>query len=131
LLAQRAMRRLPRHYATCLSARALEEITTAAATGQWETAIDQLITTLHARAETITDSEREELRAVMEVLSHHRSQGAKPNPKPGRGHFASLSISRSSACLEVGGYRGLGVAVQLDGVFDDAATGQRQPQAPG
>jgi hypothetical protein len=64
-----AMRWLPRHYATRLSARTLEEITTAAATGQWETAIDQLITTLHARAETITDSEREELRAVMEVLN--------------------------------------------------------------
>jgi hypothetical protein len=64
-----AMRRMPGLYATRLSARAVEEITAAAAAGQWEKAIDQLITALHARAETITAGELEELRAVLKALN--------------------------------------------------------------
>jgi hypothetical protein len=63
------MRRMPGLYATRLSARAVEEITAAAAAGQWEKAIDQLITALHARAETITAGELEELRAVLKALN--------------------------------------------------------------
>jgi hypothetical protein len=54
-----AMRRLPGRYADRLSARTREKIAGAAAAGQWERAIDQLITTLHARAEIITAAERE------------------------------------------------------------------------
>jgi hypothetical protein len=64
-----AMRRMPGRYAARLSARAASKITAAAAAGQWEKAIDQLITTLHARAEVITAAEREELCAVLKALN--------------------------------------------------------------
>jgi hypothetical protein len=60
-----AMRRMPGCYAARLSARSIEEITATAAAGQWENAIDQLITALHARAEIITAAEREELSGVL------------------------------------------------------------------
>jgi hypothetical protein len=63
-----AMRRLPGRYADRLSARTREKITGAAAGGQWEKAIDDLMTALHARAETTTAAERDELRAVLDAL---------------------------------------------------------------
>ena len=64
-----AMRRMPGRYANRLSAQAASGITAAAAAGQWEKAIDQLTTTLHARAEIITAAEREELCAVLKALN--------------------------------------------------------------
>jgi hypothetical protein len=50
--AAEVVRQMPGRYAGRLSARALEEITGAAAAGQWEKAIDQLIMALHARWRT-------------------------------------------------------------------------------
>jgi hypothetical protein len=50
------------------SACALERITGAAA-GRWEEAIDELITVLHARAEAVTRTEHDELRAVLGALN--------------------------------------------------------------
>jgi DNA transposition AAA+ family ATPase len=63
------MRRLPARYADRLPARTLEKIKGAAASGQWEKAVDRLVTALHARAEAVTTVEREELRAVLEALN--------------------------------------------------------------
>lgn len=64
-----AIRRIPGRYGNRLSARAREQVTAAAGAGQWEEAIDHLITALRARAETITVGEGEELRDVLEALN--------------------------------------------------------------
>jgi len=63
-----AMRGLPGCFADRLSARAVEEVRSAAAAGRWEQAVDELIIALHARAEAITDQERGELCAVLAAL---------------------------------------------------------------
>lgn len=63
-----AMRALPGRFADRLSARTVEQVRAAAAAGQWEQAVDELIIALHTRAEAITDQEREELHAVLEAL---------------------------------------------------------------
>ena len=63
------MRRLPGRFADRLPARALERIVSAAAVGQWENAVDELIIALHARAETITSAERDELHTVLDALN--------------------------------------------------------------
>jgi hypothetical protein len=64
-----AMRRLPGHYADRLSARTLQRITDAAAAGQWENAVNELITALHARAEAVTAAERDDLHALLDALN--------------------------------------------------------------
>ena len=63
------MRRLPDRFADRLSAQDLQQVRGAAAAGQWERAIDELITALHARSEAVTGQECEELRAVLEALA--------------------------------------------------------------
>jgi hypothetical protein len=63
-----AMRRLPGRFADRLSPRTVEQVRGAAAAGRWEQAVDELIIALHARAEAVTDQEREQLRAVLEAL---------------------------------------------------------------
>jgi hypothetical protein len=64
-----AMRRLPGRYADRLSARTLQRITAAAAAGQWEKAVNELITALHARAEAVTAAERDDLHALLNALN--------------------------------------------------------------
>jgi hypothetical protein len=63
------MRTLPGRFADRLSTRRLQQVTRAAAAGQWEEAVEKLITALHARAEMITRAERDELCAVLEALN--------------------------------------------------------------
>jgi thioredoxin-like negative regulator of GroEL len=63
-----AMRRLPGRFATRLSAQTMEQVRGAAAAGRWEQAVDELIIALQARAGTVTDQERQELRAVLQAL---------------------------------------------------------------
>lgn len=64
-----AIRALPGRFADRLSASALERITGAAAAGQWEDAVEELITALCARAEAIIDTERDELRTVLVAMN--------------------------------------------------------------
>lgn len=63
------MRALPGRFAGRLSAGMLERITVAVAAGRWEEAVEDLITALHARAEAVTDQERNELRAACEAMN--------------------------------------------------------------
>jgi hypothetical protein len=56
-----AMRRLPGRYSDRLAPRTLQRITGAAAAGQWERAVDQLITALGSGSAPLTDDERTEL----------------------------------------------------------------------
>jgi hypothetical protein len=62
------MRRLPGHYADRIASRALRRITSAAAAGQWERAVDQLITALRFGSAPVTAGERDELHAVLQAL---------------------------------------------------------------
>jgi hypothetical protein len=63
------MRRLPGRYADRLQPRTLERITAAAAAGQWEKAVEQLIAALRSGAERVTPQERDQLRALLEALN--------------------------------------------------------------
>jgi hypothetical protein len=63
-----AMRRLPGHYADRVAPRTLRRITGAAAAGQWERAVDQLIIALRSGPAPLTAGERDELRAVLKAL---------------------------------------------------------------
>jgi hypothetical protein len=63
------MRALPGRFADRLSARALDQITGAAVAGQWEQAVDKLITALHARAEAVTAEEYDQLRALLRAMN--------------------------------------------------------------
>jgi hypothetical protein len=63
------MRGLSSRFADRLSAGVLERITSAAAAGRWEEAVDELVTALYARAETLTAAEGEELGAVVAALN--------------------------------------------------------------
>lgn len=62
------MRRLPGRYAGRLTPRTLRGIRGAAAAGQWEQALDRLLTALRARSAPVTAGEREELRTVLAAL---------------------------------------------------------------
>lgn len=62
------MRRLPGRYADRLPPRILRRVGGAAAAGQWEHAVDRLLTALHARSTPVTVAECEELRAVLSAL---------------------------------------------------------------
>jgi hypothetical protein len=64
-----AMRGLPGRYVDRISARTVDKITRYAAAGQWERAVHDLITALHARAEAVTTTEREDLLAVVNALN--------------------------------------------------------------
>ncbi|MCW2889610.1 MAG: hypothetical protein QOE54_4349 [Streptosporangiaceae bacterium] len=86
-----AMRRLPGHYADRLAPRALRRITVAAAAGQWERAVDQLITALRFGSAPVTAGERDELRAVLTALgmpgervdaltAQHQNKGSAAHP---------------------------------------------------
>jgi thioredoxin-like negative regulator of GroEL len=72
-LAER-MRRLPGRFGDRLSARTLAEVRRSAAAGQWEKALDKLITGLHARGEAVSVEEREELLAVLRALDMPRER---------------------------------------------------------
>jgi hypothetical protein len=63
-----AMRELPDRFAGRVPAHVLEQIRVAAAAGQWERAVDELISALHARGEVTSDQEHEKLRAVLRAL---------------------------------------------------------------
>jgi hypothetical protein len=64
-----AMRHLPGRYTDRLGPRTLQRVTSAAAAGQFEKAVEQLIRSLRARAEPVTADERDELRAVLEAMN--------------------------------------------------------------
>jgi hypothetical protein len=66
------MRTLPGRFADRLPTRKLQQVTGAAAAGQWEEAVEKLITALRVRSEMITRAEREELCAVLEALNMPR-----------------------------------------------------------
>ena len=82
------VRALPGRFADRLSGPSLERITGAAASGQWEDAVDDLLTTLCVRGEAITGEERADLRAVLmalnmpgrrvEALIRHRPGPSRP-----------------------------------------------------
>jgi len=63
-----AMRHLPGRFADRLGTRTLNRVTSACAAGQWEKAVQVLITALRARAEPITTAERDQLSALLEAL---------------------------------------------------------------
>jgi len=63
------MRHLPGRYTGRLGPRTLRRVTNAAAAGQFERAVEQLIRSLHVRAEPVTTGERDELRAVLEAMN--------------------------------------------------------------
>jgi hypothetical protein len=62
------MRRLPGLFADRISARTLKKVADAASAGAWEQAVGNLILTLHAQAEPVTDQERTELHLVLDAL---------------------------------------------------------------
>jgi hypothetical protein len=93
-----AMRALPGRFADRLSASALERITGAAAGGRWEEAVEELITALHARAEAVTDQERDELHAACEAMN---MDGERVDGLLQRSHLApSGSLSRRTSPAE-------------------------------
>jgi hypothetical protein len=72
-LAER-MRQLPGRFSGRLSARTLAEVRRSAAAGQWEKAVNKLITALHARGEAVSVEEREELLALLRDLDMPRER---------------------------------------------------------
>lgn len=62
------MRRLPATYADRIGTRLRQKVTEAAAAGEWERAVDQLITGLRARSVPVTADERDELRSLLRAL---------------------------------------------------------------
>jgi hypothetical protein len=62
------LRRVPGRYYGRLPERALAKVTGAAAAGQWEKAVEDLIISLSAHAVPVTAEERQELRAVLEAM---------------------------------------------------------------
>jgi hypothetical protein len=87
------MRTLPGRFADRVSSSALERITGAAAAGRWEEAVDELITALCARAEAVTDQERDELRAVLEAMN---MDGERVDGLLQRGRLATSSAGSLS-----------------------------------
>jgi hypothetical protein len=63
------MRHLPGRYTGRIGPRTLQRVTSAAAAGQFERAVERLIRSLHVRAEPVTAGERDELRAVLEAMN--------------------------------------------------------------
>jgi thioredoxin-like negative regulator of GroEL len=68
------MRQLPASFGDRLSIRTLATVRRSAAAGQWEKAVDKLITALHARGEAVSVEEREELLAVLRALDMPRER---------------------------------------------------------
>lgn len=62
------LRRVPGRYYGRLPERALAKVTDAAAAGQWEKAVEELIISLSAHMVPLTAEERQELRAVLEAM---------------------------------------------------------------
>lgn len=62
------IRQMPDRFHGRLPERTLAKISDAAAAGQWEKAVNKLITSLSAYAEPITPDEREEFRTVLTAL---------------------------------------------------------------
>ncbi|MBC6465857.1 hypothetical protein [Actinomadura alba] len=62
------IRRFPGRYHGRVPDRTLARITAAAAAGQWEKAVNKLITALSACAEPITTDEYQELRTILTAL---------------------------------------------------------------
>lgn len=88
------MRRLPATYADRIGPRLRQKVTDAAASGEWERAVDQLVRGLRARSVPVTTDERDELRALLRALHmpgeaadalagrpHERAAGS-PAPMP-------------------------------------------------
>lgn len=69
-----AMRRLPARYADRIGLRLQQKVTEAAASGEWERAIDQLIAALRSRSAPVSADERDELQSVLRAL--HMPGGA-------------------------------------------------------
>jgi hypothetical protein len=65
----RAIRELPDRYCDRVPAHTLRQIIDAASAGKWENAIDQLVMSLYARAESVTCWEREELRKMLKAMN--------------------------------------------------------------
>jgi hypothetical protein len=63
------MRHLPGRYTNRLGPRTLQRVTSAAAAGQFEKAVEKLIWSLRVRAEAVTADERDELRAVLDAMN--------------------------------------------------------------
>jgi hypothetical protein len=63
-----AIRRIPARYHGRVPDRTLAKVTAAAAAGQWERAVNKLITALSACAEPITTDEHQELRTILTAL---------------------------------------------------------------
>ncbi|WP_433473644.1 hypothetical protein ACQPZP_33235 [Spirillospora sp. CA-142024] len=62
------MRALPGLHAGRLPARTLERISMLAGAGQWEKAVDQLITSLSSHRETLSSTEHDDLHALAKTL---------------------------------------------------------------
>src|SRR3954454_6146359 len=65
----RTIRGLSERYRGRVAAHTLRQFSDAASAGRWESAIDQLIMALHARAEAVTSREREELRTILTAMN--------------------------------------------------------------
>ncbi len=62
------MRRLPARYGDRIGPRLQQKVTDAAASGEWERAVEQLIAALHSRSAPVSAEERDELRSVLAAL---------------------------------------------------------------
>jgi hypothetical protein len=65
----RAIRGLPDRYRDRIPASTLRQVIDAASTGRWENAVDRLIVSLYAHAETVTTAERKDLRTMLEAMN--------------------------------------------------------------
>lgn len=63
-----AMRRLPECFRDRLPASMVQRVVGAAASGRWETAVDQLVMALYMRGAPVSAAERAELRDVLAAL---------------------------------------------------------------
>lgn len=63
------MRRLPGRYADRLPPRVIQRVSGAAGAGQWERAVDRLVTALSVRRRPVTADERDELRTLLRALN--------------------------------------------------------------
>ena len=62
------MRRLPGRYAGRIGPRLQQKVTEAAASGEWEWAVQQLVAALRSRSAQISAEERDELRFLLTAL---------------------------------------------------------------
>lgn len=81
------MRRLPVRFADRIGPRLQQKITEAAAAGEWERAVEQLIVALCTRSVPVSQDERDELRSALRALRMPDDAVAAlaggPNERPG------------------------------------------------